>query len=85
MLRNDIETGLGVASDRRGAYGSAVEVPGNAGVPPALDGGRIWTTRRRPTVVQAGGTLALPEAHREHVKGQCGRTRPTALTHGRAK
>ena len=31
--------------------------PGNAGVPPATAGGRQWTTRRRPTDVEAGGTL----------------------------
>ena len=34
--------------------------PGSAGVPPARAEGPQWTTRRRPTMVHADGTPALP-------------------------
>ena len=42
------------------ADGETGLVPGGAGVPPAPAGGRQWTIRRRPTIVHAGGTPALP-------------------------
>ena len=40
--------------------GFARFVPGSAGVPPARAEGPQWTTRTRPTMVDAGGTPAPP-------------------------
>ena len=48
------------ALTRGGMPGSADGVPGSAGVLSALAGGQKWTIRRRPTIVEAGGTPALP-------------------------
>ena len=52
----------GFVSGRQGMSGTkaAGRVPGSAGVPPARAGGPQWTTRRRPAIVHAGGTPALP-------------------------
>ena len=53
--------------------------PGSAGVPPARAEGPQWTTRRRPTDVEAGGTPALPgNPVRGEPRGNC------ALNGGRA-
>ena len=44
-------------AEERRARLESLDPPGSAGVPPAPAVGRQWTTHRRPTDVEAGGTL----------------------------